>query len=70
MTLAWIGLGANLGDAAATVGAAIGFGLQQPFIAFPLWALLQGAAAWAAARDPWFLDTWPRHLAKPAYLGA
>ena len=54
----------------ATVGAAIGFGLQQPFIAFPLWALLQGAAAWAAARDPWFLDTWPRHLAKPSYLGA
>lgn len=54
----------------ATVGAAIGFGLQQPLIAFPLWALLQGGAAWAAARDPWFLDTWPRHLAKPVYLGA
>ncbi|HCK84685.1 MAG TPA: conjugal transfer protein [Hyphomonadaceae bacterium] len=53
----------------ATVGAAIGFGLQQPFIAFPLWAALQGAAAWAAARDPWFLDTWPRHLAKPSYFG-
>ena len=54
----------------ATVGAAIGFGLQQPFIAFPLWAVLQGAAAWAAARDPWFLDTWPRHMAKPHYFGS
>ena len=28
----------------ATIGAAIGFGLQQPFIGFPLWAVLQGAA--------------------------
>jgi len=54
----------------ATIGAAIGFGLQQPFIGFPLWAVLQGAAAWAAARDPWFLETWPRHLAKPTYLSA
>ena len=36
----------------ATIGAAIGFGLQQPFIGLPLWAVLQGAAAWAAARDP------------------
>ncbi len=53
----------------ATIGAAIGFGLQQPFIAFPLWAVLQGAAAWAAARDPWFLDTWPRHMAQPSYFG-
>ena len=34
---------------AATIGAAIGFGLQQPFIGFPLWVVLQGAAAWAAA---------------------
>ncbi len=54
----------------ATIGAAIGFGLQQPLIGFPLWAALQGAAAWAAARDPWFLETWPRHLAKPIYLSA
>lgn len=54
----------------ATIGAAIGFGLQQPFIGLPLWAVLQGAAAWAAARDPWFLETWPRHLAKPTYLSA
>ncbi|HVK79964.1 MAG TPA: VirB3 family type IV secretion system protein [Verrucomicrobiae bacterium] len=52
----------------ATLGAAIGLGLQQPFIGFPLWALLQGAAAWAAGRDPWFLDTWPRHMTKPLYF--
>ncbi|MCC6789080.1 MAG: conjugal transfer protein, partial [Hyphomonadaceae bacterium] len=36
----------------------------------PLWAIAQGAAAWAASRDPWFLDTWPRHLAKPSFLDA
>ena len=53
----------------ATMGAAIGLGLQQPFIGFPLWAILQGGAAWAAARDPWFLETWPRHFAKPSYFG-
>lgn len=54
----------------ATLGAAIGLGLQQPFIGLPLWAVLQGAAAWAAARDPWFIETWPRHLAKPVYFAA
>jgi type IV secretory pathway TrbD component len=54
----------------ATLGAAIGCGLQQPFIALPLWLIAQGAAAWAAARDPWFLETWPRHLAKPIYFDA
>ena len=52
----------------ATIGAAIGLGLQQPFVGLPLWAVLQGAATWAAARDPWFLETWPRHLAKPHYF--
>ena len=53
----------------ATVCGAIGLGLQQPFIGAPLWVVLQGAGAWAA-RDPWFLLTWPRHLAKPVYLSA
>jgi type IV secretion system protein VirB3 len=52
----------------ATIGAAIGLGLQEPLIGFPLWLVLQGAAAWAAARDPWFLETWPRHLAKPHFF--
>ncbi len=54
----------------ATIGAAVGLGLQQPLIGLPLWLGLQAAAAWAAARDPWFLDTWPRHLAKPLYFAA
>jgi len=54
----------------ATIGAAVGLGLQQPLIGLPLWLALQAAAAWAAARDPWFLDTWPRHLAKPLYFAA
>ena len=52
----------------ATIAAAIAVGLQQPLIGLPLWTLLHGAAVWAASRDPWFLDTWPRHLAKPTFL--
>lgn len=54
----------------ATIGAAIGLGLQQPLIGLPLWLVLQGAAAWAAARDPWFIDTWPSHMAKPHFFAA
>jgi Type IV secretory pathway, TrbD component len=53
-----------------TLCAAIALGLQQPFIGGPLWIVLQAGAAWAAARDPWFLETWPRPLAKPAYFGS
>ncbi len=51
-----------------TLCAAVAFGLQQPFVGAPLWMVLQASAAWAAARDPWFLETWPRHLAKPVYF--
>lgn len=54
----------------ATIGAAIALGLQQPQIGLPLWALLQSCAAWAALRDPWFLETWPRHLSKPVFFDA
>jgi type IV secretory pathway TrbD component len=54
----------------ATIGAAIGLGLQQPVIGLPLWLVLQAAAAWAASRDPWFIDTWPRHMAKPHFFAA
>ena len=52
----------------ATIGAAIGLGLQEPLIGLPLWMVLQAGAVWAAAVDPWFLETWPRHLAKPVYF--
>ena len=37
----WLAIG---GFVAGYACAAIGFGLQQPFIGFPLWAVLQGAA--------------------------
>lgn len=53
-----------------TVGAAIVMGLQQPWIGIPLCIVLQGLATWAAASDPWFLETWPRHLKKPVYFAA
>jgi type IV secretory pathway TrbD component len=52
----------------ATVAAAIAFGLQQPLIGLPLWAIVQAAGAYASARDPWFLETWPRSMAKPNYF--
>lgn len=54
----------------ATLCAAIALGLQQPVIGAPLWIAAQGAAAWAALRDPCFIETWPRHLAKPVYFDA
>lgn len=53
----------------ATLGAAIGFGLQEPLIAIPVWAIAQAVGCYAAAKDPWFLDTWPRALAKPRWFG-
>ncbi len=52
----------------ATVAAAIAFGLQQPLIGLPLWIAIQSAGAYATARDPWFLETWPRAMAKPAFF--
>lgn len=54
----------------ATFCAAIALGLQQPLIGAPLWMAAQGAASWAALRDPYFIETWPRHLAKPVYFDA
>ena len=52
----------------ATVAAAIAFGLQQPLIGLPLWLVIQSAGAYASTRDPWFLETWPRAMAKPAFF--
>ena len=52
----------------ATIGTAIGLGLQQPIIGLPLWAVIQAAGAYASARDPWFLDTWPRAMSRPSYF--
>lgn len=54
----------------ATIGTSIGLGLQQPLIGLPLWAIIQAAGAYATSRDPWFLDTWPRAMAKPSYFSA
>ena len=52
----------------ATIAAAIAFGLQQPLIGLTLWLAIQSAGAYATARDPWFLETWPRAMAKPAFF--
>ena len=54
----------------AGVGAIISLGLQQPQIGVPLWLVLQAVSVWATARDPWFIDVWPRHLWKPVYFAA
>jgi type IV secretion system protein VirB3 len=52
----------------ATAAAAIAFGLQQILIGLPLWLVIHAAGAYATARDPWFLETWPRAMAKPSYF--
>ena len=38
-----------------------------------IWPILAGtvamsAGAYASARDPWFLDTWPRAMSRPSYF--
>ncbi len=53
-----------------TICGAIGIGLQQAVLALPLWIVLQAAAAWAAARDPWFLDIWRRHMGLPVFFAS
>ncbi|WP_312162925.1 VirB3 family type IV secretion system protein [Phenylobacterium sp.] len=52
----------------ATLAAAIGLGLRLWLAGLVIWAVGHGAAAWAARRDPWFVEVVHRHLRHPAYL--
>ncbi|WP_374575969.1 VirB3 family type IV secretion system protein [Phenylobacterium sp.] len=52
----------------ATLAAAIGLGLRLWLAGLVIWAAGHAAAAWAAKRDPWFVEVVRRHLRHPAYL--
>jgi len=51
-----------------TLAAAIALGLRLWIPGLLLWVIGQGAAVWAAKRDPLFVDVGRRHLRYPAYL--
>lgn len=53
-----------------TLAAALGLGLRLWIAGLAFWAVAQFAAAWAAKRDPDFVDVARRHLRYPAHFGA
>jgi type IV secretory pathway TrbD component len=54
----------------ATLAAAIGLGLRLWLAGLVVWAVGHAGAAWAARRDPWFVEVVRRHLRHRAYLRA
>nr|WP_155481591.1 VirB3 family type IV secretion system protein [Rhodoplanes serenus] len=52
-----------------TLAAAIGLGLRLWILGLMLGLAGHGAAAWAARRDPLFVDVVRRHLRYPTHLG-
>ena len=53
-----------------TLSAAIGLGLRLWIAGLLLWLIGHMAAAWAAKRDPFFVEVVRRHVRYPAHLGA
>jgi len=51
-----------------TLAAALGLGLRLWLVGLALWAVGHLAAAWAARRDPLFVDVVRRHLRIPSHL--
>lgn len=52
-----------------TIAAAVGLGLQMWVAGIVLWIVGQGAAVYAAKKDPKFLEVGIRHLKHKGYLG-
>jgi type IV secretion system protein VirB3 len=52
-----------------TLSAAIGLGLRLWIAGLVLWAVGHVAAAWAAKRDPDFVEVVRRHVRIPVHLG-
>lgn len=52
-----------------TLAAALSLGLRLWLVGLGLWAVGHFAAAWAAKRDPMFVDVVRRHLRIPSFLG-
>ena len=53
-----------------TLAAAIGLGLRLWIVGAAVWLIGHLAAAWAAKRDPAFVDVVRRHLRYPQHLVA
>jgi type IV secretion system protein VirB3 len=53
-----------------TLAAAIGLGLRLWLVGLVLWAVGHMAAAWAARRDPFFVEVVRRHVRYPTHFGA
>lgn len=51
-----------------TIAAAVGLGLQMWVAGIVLWMIGQGAAVYAAKKDPKFLEVGVRHLKHQGYL--
>lgn len=51
-----------------TLAGAVGLGLQLWLAGILIWALGHLAAAWAARRDPLFVEVGRRHLRLPGHL--
>jgi type IV secretion system protein VirB3 len=51
-----------------TLAGAVGLGLRLWLVGLLVWAVGHFAAAWAARRDPLFVEVGRRHLRIPAYL--
>lgn len=51
-----------------TLAGAVGFGLRLWLVGLAIWAIGHLAAAWAAKRDPLFVEVGRRHLRIPAQL--
>ncbi|KAB2722040.1 conjugal transfer protein [Brucella intermedia] len=51
-----------------TLAGAVGLGLRLWLVGFLIWAIGHFAAAWAAKRDPLFVEVGRRHLRIPANL--
>ncbi|MDG4875244.1 VirB3 family type IV secretion system protein [Mesorhizobium sp. WSM4935] len=51
-----------------TLAGAVGLGLRLWLAGIAIWAIGHLAAAWAARRDPLFVDVVRRHLRIPAHL--
>ena len=53
-----------------TLAAAVGLGLRLWLVGAAIWLIGHLAAAWAAKRDPDFVDVTRRHLRYPPHLVA
>lgn len=52
-----------------TLAAAIGLGLRLWIVGLVFWVIGHMAAAWAAKRDPLFVEVVRRHVRYPTHLG-